>query len=64
MAKWLVILVLPMALGACSVGTVSPLPMALGPADSADNGCLTFGNAPSLDGCKGQRPVSIPQATR
>jgi hypothetical protein len=68
MAKWLAILLLPLALAGCVVDQNSPLPMALGSTDtgSTDAGwatCLTYGDAPTFGNCKGPAPVSAPQGT-
>jgi len=65
MAKWLLILVLPLAalsLAGCVTEPSATLPMTLGPSDAAQASCLTYGDTPAY-GCKGQDAVSIPQDT-
>jgi hypothetical protein len=51
MAKWLLILLLPVALAGCVTEQNSPLPMALGPSDTAQATCLSYGDTPAY-GCK------------
>ena len=66
MAKWLAILLLPLALAGCVADQNSPLPMALGSTDT-DTGwatCLTYGDAPTFGNCKGPAPVSASQPTK
>jgi hypothetical protein len=61
MAKWLLILVLPVALAGCVTGQDSALPMALGPSDTAQAACLTYGDTPAFGDCQGPDAVSISQ---
>ena len=63
MAKWLLILVLPLGLAGCVAEQNSMLPMTLGPSDAAQATCLTYGDTPAY-GCKGQGAVSISQDTK
>jgi hypothetical protein len=63
MAKWLLILVLPvttLALAGCVTEPSATLPMTLGPSDAAQATCLTYGDTPAY-GCKGEGAVSISQ---
>ena len=65
MAKWLLILVLPLAalsLAGCVTEPSATLPMTLGPSDAAQASCLTYGDTLAY-GCKGQDGVSIPAAS-
>jgi hypothetical protein len=52
MAKWLLILVLPLGLAGCVTEQNSVLPMTLGPTEAAQATCLTYGDTPAY-GCKG-----------
>jgi hypothetical protein len=63
MAKWLLILVLPLGLAGCVTEQNSMLPMTLAPSDAAQATCLTYGDTPAY-GCKGQGAVSISQDTK
>jgi hypothetical protein len=63
MAKWLLILVLPLGLAGCVTEQNSMLPMTLGPSDAAQATCLTYGDTPAY-GCKGQGSVSVSQDTK
>jgi hypothetical protein len=66
MAKWLLILVLPLAslaLAGCITEQNSALPMALAPSDSAQTICLTYGDTPAY-GCKAPGAVSLSQDTK
>ena len=49
----LLFMLLPLALAGCVTDQPSPLPMALGPSDTAQAGCLQIGDAPTVDGCTG-----------
>ena len=64
MAKWLLMLLLPVALAGCVTEQNSALPMALAPSDTAPASCLTYGNAPAYGDCKAQGAVSVSQATK
>jgi hypothetical protein len=64
MAKWLAILVLPLALAGCITEQKSALPMALGPSDNAQASCLNYDGAPAYGDCKGPGAVSVPQAAQ
>jgi hypothetical protein len=60
MAKWLLILLMPVALTGCLTEQRAALPMALGPSDSA-SACLTYGDTPAYGDCKGPGSVSVSQ---
>jgi len=62
--KWLVILLLPVALAGCVTEQNSALPMALGPSDTTPASCLTYGDTPAYGDCQGPGPVSISQDTK
>jgi hypothetical protein len=64
MAKWLLIVFLPVALAGCVTEQNSALPMALGPSDTAPASCLTYGNTPAYGDCKAQETVSVSQDTK
>lgn len=51
MAKWLLILVLPLGLAGCVTEPSAMLPMTLGPSDTDQAACLTYGDTPAY-GCK------------
>lgn len=63
MAKWLLIMVLPLGLAGCVTEQGSMLPMTLGPSDTAQADCLTYGDTPAY-GCKAPGAISIPQDTK
>ena len=63
MAKWLLILLLPLALAGCVTEQNSALPMALAPSETAPASCLTYGDTIAY-GCKAQGAVSISQDTK
>jgi hypothetical protein len=66
MAKWLLILVLPLAslsLAGCVTEPSAMLPMTLGPSETDQATCLTYGDTPAY-GCTGQGAVSISQDTK
>ena len=60
MAKWLLILLLPIGLAGCLTEQKAALPMALGPRDSG-SACLTYGDTPAYGDCKGPGSVSVSQ---
>jgi hypothetical protein len=60
MAKWLLILLLPIGLAGCLTEQKAALPMALGPSDSG-SACLTYGDTPAYGDCKGPSSVSVSQ---
>jgi hypothetical protein len=62
MAKWLLILLLPVVLAGCVTGQGPALPMALAPSDTAQASCL--GDAPTFGDCKGTGAGSISQETK
>ena len=64
MAKWLLILLLPLALAGCVTEQNSALPMALAPSDTAPASCLTYGDTPTFGDCKGPDAVSVSQETK
>jgi len=63
MAKWLLILVLPIALAGCVTEQNSMLPMTLGPSDTDQATCLTYGDTPAY-GCKTPAALSSTQETK
>ena len=63
MAKWLLILVLPIGLAGCVTEQNSALPMTLGPSEAAQATCLTYGDTPAY-GCKGAGAVTISQDSK
>ena len=63
MAKWLLILVLPVVLAGCVTEQNSMLPMTLGPSDAAQATCLTYGDTPAY-GCKAPAALSSTQETK
>jgi hypothetical protein len=60
MAKWLLILMLPLALAGCVTEQKSALPMALAPSDTARTSCLSYGDTPTFGDC--QAPAALPAA--
>jgi hypothetical protein len=64
MVRWLLILLLPLALAGCVTEQNSALPMALAPSDTAPASCLTYGDVPTFGDCKGPGAVSASQQTR
>jgi hypothetical protein len=63
MTTRLLILVLPLALGACAVGHVT-LPMTLGPSDTPKVSCLTYADAPAYGDCKAPGSLSGAQESK
>jgi hypothetical protein len=61
--KWLLILLLPVALAGCVTEQNSVLPMSLGPSGTAQAPCLTYGDTIAY-GCKAQGAVSISPDTK
>ena len=47
----LLIVLAPLALAGCITERAPTLPMALGPADTAEAACLTYDETPAFDGC-------------
>ena len=64
MAKWLLILVLPVALAGCVTGQNSALPMALAPGDTAPASCLSYGDTPTYGDCQAPEALSSTQETK
>jgi hypothetical protein len=62
--KWLLILLLPVALAGCVTGQNSGLPMALAPNDTAPATCLTYGDSPAFGDCKAPAALSSAQETK
>ena len=63
--RWLVILLLPLALAGCVTEQNSALPMALAPADTAASAsCLGYGNTPTYGDCKSPAALSSAQETK
>jgi len=50
--KWLLIVLMPLALAGCVTEQATTLPMALGPAETADATCLTYGDTPTFGDCQ------------
>lgn len=48
----LLIVLAPLALAGCITEGAPTLPMALGPADTAEAACLTYDETPAFDGCE------------
>jgi hypothetical protein len=63
MSKWLLILLLPLALAGCVTEQGPTLPMTLGPSDTAKANCLTYADAPAFGDCKGAGTASVSQDT-
>ena len=64
MAKWLLILLLPVALTGCVTEQNSALPMALAPSDTVSASCLSYGDTPTFGDCKAQETVSVSQEAK
>jgi hypothetical protein len=62
--KWLVILLLPVALAGCITEQNSALPMALAPSDTAPASCLGYPGAPTFGDCKAPAALSASQETK
>jgi hypothetical protein len=60
MAKWLLILVLPLGLAGCVTEPSAMLPMTLGSSDTDQATCLTYGDTPAY-GCTAPGGVAISQ---
>jgi hypothetical protein len=52
MVKWLLIALVPVALAGCVPDQGPALPLALGPADTAQASCLRYAGAPAYGDCK------------
>jgi hypothetical protein len=63
MAKWLLILLLPVVFTGCSAGHVK-LPMTLGASNPTPPSCLTYSGTTSYGDCKGASTVSVPQGAK
>lgn len=61
--KWLLIVLMPVALAGCAVGHVS-LPMTLGPSDTGQAACIGYADAPAFGDCNKPGAVSISQETK
>jgi hypothetical protein len=61
MAKWFLIVLMPLALAGCVTEQVPTLPMTLGPSDAAQASCLTYGDTPAYGDCQ---PLSLSQQTK
>lgn len=51
MPKWLLIVLMPLALAGCVTEQAPLLPMTLGPAEANKATCLTYGDAPTFGDC-------------
>lgn len=63
MSKWLLILLMPLALAGCVTEQAPTLPMTLGPTDTAKATCLTYADNPTYGDCKGAGTVAGTQDT-
>jgi hypothetical protein len=63
MAKFLLILVLPLGLAGCVTEPSAMLPMTLGPSATDQATCLTYGDTPAY-GCTGPGAVSISEDSK
>ena len=63
MVKWLMILLLPVALAGCVTARAPALPMALGPSDNGQASCLSYGDTPTFGDCKAPG-ASVSQETK
>jgi hypothetical protein len=64
MSRWLLIVLMPVALAGCVTEQPPGLPMALGPSDAAETRCLRYGfpaDAPAFGDCKRPGAVSTSQ---
>lgn len=50
--KWVLILLVPLALAGCVTEQRSALPMALAPSDTAQAACLSYDGAPAYGDCE------------
>jgi hypothetical protein len=64
MSKWLLILLMPLALAGCVTEQAPTLPMTLGPGDTAKATCLTYADAPMFGDCKEAGTASVSQDTK
>jgi len=62
MVKWLLIALMPVAFGGCVADQGPALPLALGPADTAQASCLRYAGAPAYGDCKGLTVQGAPSA--
>lgn len=60
--KWLLIVLMPLALAGCVTREEAALPMALGPSDTAQTSCLRYGDSPAFD-CKSPSAPTVSIAT-
>jgi hypothetical protein len=63
MSKWLLILLMPLALAGCVTEQAPTLPMTLGPSETAQATCLTYADAPTFGDCKKAGTASVSQDT-
>ena len=49
--RWLLIVLVPLTLAGCVTEQGPVLPMTLGPAETAQAACLTYGDTPTFGGC-------------
>jgi hypothetical protein len=62
--KWILILLLPVALAGCVTEQNAALPMALAPSDTASASCLSYGDTPTFGDCKAPASLSSTQQTK
>ena len=53
--RWLLIVLVPLALAGCVTQQGPALPMTLAPSETAQAACLTYGDMPTFGECSGQR---------
>jgi hypothetical protein len=63
MMKWLLIVLLPVALAGCVTGQNQALPMSLAPSDTTSASCLSYADAPAFGDCKAPG-ASVSQETK
>jgi hypothetical protein len=60
--RWLLILLVPLALAGCITEQQQKLPMALGPVDHSNQAqatCLSYSGSPAYGDCKGSKSISL-----
>ena len=57
--KWLLIVLMPLALAGCVTEQAPVLPMTLGPSEAAQAACLQIADAPAFDCTADAAPVII-----
>jgi len=62
MVKWFLVALVPVALAGCVADQGPALPLALGPADTAQASCLRYAGAPAYGDCKALNVEGAPSA--